>query len=176
MFVVKLKKMKFFQFLFFVFILFLVSCTSNKNIVYLRGTQDEIFNVNNDLSYKLQQKDLLYIRIVSNNEVINKMYNYTYSETAPSVSESYLYLYGYLVNDSGYVTLPNIGNVFVAGCTISEAKKRIEIEAAKYLQEFAVFVKLAYFKISILGEVKSPGLFSVFQDKYFSCYFVSWRY
>ena len=157
--------MKLFKFLFFILVLFLVSCTSNKNIVYLRGAQNEEYSVSKESIYKLQQKDLLYIKLISSNEEINKMYNYSYTEASPTVSESYLYLYGYLVNDSGYISLPNIGKILVAGLTVNEAKSKIEEEAKKYLKEFTIFVKLAYFKISILGEVNSPGLYPVFQDK-----------
>lgn len=146
-------------------IILLTSCTSNKNIVYLRGTENETFPIRDESLYKLQKKDLLYIKILSNNEAINKVYNFSYSENYVNASESYLYLYGYLVNDSGYVSLPNIGEILVTGLTVAEAKDKIETEASKYLQEFTVFVKLAYFKISILGEVNAPGLFPVFQDK-----------
>lgn len=157
--------MKFLQFLFFVLILFFVSCTSNKNIMYMRGVQNEEFSVSKESVYKLQQKDLLYIKLISSNEEINRMYNYSYTEVSPTVSESYLYLYGYLVNDSGFISLPNIGKIHVAGLTVNEAKSKIEVEARKFLKEFTIFVKLAYFKISILGEVNRPGLYPVFQDK-----------
>ena len=157
--------MKFIYYLVFICVIFLASCTSNKNIVYLRGAENEEFSVSKESSYKLQPKDLLYIKIISSNDEINKLYNYSYSEGYPTVSESYLYLYGYLVNDSGYISLPNIGNVLVSGITVTEAKSKIEQEAAKFLKEFTIFVKLAYFKVSIMGEVNRPGLYPVFQDK-----------
>lgn len=144
--------------------LFLFSCTSNKNIVYLRNIQQELHDATGYKIYRVQPKDLLYIRIVSSNKDINQLFNNTYSETNPTIDESYLYLFGYLVSDSGYVSLPVLGKIQVIGLSLLEIQNEIEKVASKYLNEFTVSVKLAYFKISILGEVNNPGLFPVYQD------------
>ena len=67
------------------------------------------------------------------------------------------------VNTQGYVSLPLIGGVKVAGLTTSEAERQIEkVLGEKYLQDphVTVFIK-AYEsqKITVEGWVKNPGVF-----------------
>ncbi|HID44764.1 MAG TPA: polysaccharide export protein [Chromatiaceae bacterium] len=67
------------------------------------------------------------------------------------------------VNTQGYVSLPLIGGVKVAGLTTSEAERKIEkVLGEKYLQDphVTVFIK-AYEsqKITVEGWVKNPGVF-----------------
>ncbi len=67
------------------------------------------------------------------------------------------------VNTQGYVSLPLIGGVKVAGLTASEAERRIEkVLGEKYLQDphVTVFIKdYESQKITVEGWVKNPGVF-----------------
>lgn len=67
------------------------------------------------------------------------------------------------VNTQGYVSLPLIGGVKVAGLTTSEAERRIEkVLGEKYLQDphVTVFIKdYESQKITVEGWVKNPGVF-----------------
>ena len=67
------------------------------------------------------------------------------------------------VNTEGYVSLPLIGGVKVAGLTPREAERRIEnILAEKYLQDPHVTVFIKEYesqKVTVEGWVKNPGVF-----------------
>ncbi|WP_456380779.1 polysaccharide biosynthesis/export family protein [Thiolapillus sp.] len=67
------------------------------------------------------------------------------------------------VNTQGYVSLPLIGPVRVAGLTTGEAERRIEkVLGEKYLQDPHVTVFIKEYesqKITVEGWVKNPGVF-----------------
>jgi len=105
--------------------------------------------------------DNLYITIQSANEEINKLFNIN-NTTQGGGSQTYTdpagqYIYGNLIDKEGKVTLPILGQIPVAGLTVAEAEAAIQLKANQYLKEATVKVKLLNFKITILGEVKTPG-------------------
>jgi polysaccharide biosynthesis/export protein len=109
----------------------------------------------------LKPDDNLYVMIQSPNEEINKLFN-TNNTAQGGGSQSYTdpagqYIYGNLIDKDGKVTLPILGQIPVAGLTVAEAQAVIQIKANEYLKEATVKVKLLNFKITILGEVKTPG-------------------
>lgn len=69
------------------------------------------------------------------------------------------------VNDEGYVTLPLIGSVRVAGLTPREAEQAIATKLAQdYLQDPQVNIFVAEYasqKVTVIGRVKQPGVFPV---------------
>ena len=74
----------------------------------------------------------------------------------------------YSVDENGYVEMPQIGKVYVAGMTrseVSEAVKRIIIEKG-VLSDPTVVVEFANLAISVLGEVSKPGRYAIDRDVY----------
>jgi len=69
------------------------------------------------------------------------------------------YLNGFQVDLSGDVTLPIIGKVALAGNSLKQAREIIQAKADQYLKEATVKVKLLSFKVTVLGEVKNPGVY-----------------
>jgi polysaccharide export outer membrane protein len=80
-------------------------------------------------------------------------------------TESAIYLNSYTVNDSGYVEFPLIGKVMVDNLTIVEIQKELQDMVDEYIKNTVVIVKLANFRISMLGEFKNTGKYVVYQDK-----------
>jgi polysaccharide export outer membrane protein len=72
---------------------------------------------------------------------------------------------GLLVNTSGYVPLPLIGKVKVAGLTQTQAADRIKAQYKKYLNTPSVYVEVLNKRVFILGEVKSPGVVEIDKEK-----------
>jgi len=72
---------------------------------------------------------------------------------------------GLLVNAAGYVPLPLIGNVKVAGLTQTQAAERITKKYKKYLNTPSVYVEVLNKRIFVLGEVKSPGVVKLDKEK-----------
>ena len=72
---------------------------------------------------------------------------------------------GLLVDASGYVPLPLIGKVKIAGLTQTQAADRITNEYKKYLNTPSVYVEVLNKRILVLGEVKSPGVVKLDREK-----------
>ena len=72
---------------------------------------------------------------------------------------------GILVNTAGYVPLPLIGKVKVAGLTQTQAADRITREYKKYLNTPSVYVEVLNKRLFVLGEVKNPGVVEIDKEK-----------
>jgi len=69
---------------------------------------------------------------------------------------------GYMVDPSGNITLPTLGDIQVANLTLEEIKMTLKKALQPYFSESPIInVRLQNFKISVNGEVGSPGIFSV---------------
>jgi polysaccharide export outer membrane protein len=171
-----MKKINGFSFHYLLFIvailIFLSSCVSQKQVRYLQQKQKEdttrSYRNQRTSDYKIQPHDNLYIRIFGLDEksylFFNKQGNIA-SSYAIQQTEMSLYLDSYAVNDSGYIDFPLIGKIFVKDLKIEQAKNRIQSMVNEYLKDVIVTLKLANFSITVLGEVKRPGNFKIYQDK-----------
>ena len=153
----------------FGFILF-SSCRNSKDLIYLQGIDSIETNFSRSEKineYKIQNADLLYVNISSQNEAINAMFNKNSSSqfNGQRFNQISLYFNAYLVNDSGYISLPVIGDIKVAGLDIKSIKSLINEKAKVFITDAAVDVRLSGFKITVLGEVSSPGIYYLYQDR-----------
>ena len=149
----------------------LFSCTTQKQLTYLQGIdeagKDNFFPYSRP-EYRLQKQDILYVDIKTQNVEINALLNPSGSigisqlSMAPSGGG---YLMGYTISDSGYISLPLIGNVRVIQKTLNEATILIEEKTSLMLKDASVVVKLLSYRITVLGEVKSPGSFNHFGNQ-----------
>jgi len=150
-------------------ILFFTSCNSYRKLVYLREvpiTDSAGLIRGNKPEYKLQPTDLLYVRIITQNEQMNILFNPDFQDrTSTGQNDQNTYLKNYPVDDSGYINLPVIKKVKVAGLTVPEAQQLLQETALIYLADVQVTLKLANFRFAILGEVKIPGVKNVFDEE-----------
>ena len=72
---------------------------------------------------------------------------------------------GILVNASGYIILPLIEKIKVAGLTQSQAAARINHEYKKHLNSPTVYVEVLNKRLFVLGEVKNPGVIKIDKEK-----------
>jgi len=72
---------------------------------------------------------------------------------------------GLLVNTAGYVLLPLIGKVKVAGLTQTQAADSITEQYKKYLNSPTVYVEVLNKRLFVLGEVKNPGVVKIDKEK-----------
>lgn len=68
-------------------------------------------------------------------------------------------LKGYLVDADGYMDYPVIGKLKVAGLTLREVKTLLAQRlASEYIKDPVVEVRILNYKVTVLGEVKWPGV------------------
>ncbi len=68
---------------------------------------------------------------------------------------------GFLVNSKGYIKLPLVGKVKVAGLTQTQAAKKIESLYKQKLTDPAVYVEIMNKRVYVLGEVKKQGIVNI---------------
>jgi polysaccharide biosynthesis/export protein len=146
------------------------SCVPISKIKYLQDKEGEApVTVFEKLKpdYKLMPGDYLMIRILSPDEKINMLFaNITGGTNGFSnITDESLYVSSYLVNDSGYVSFPLLGNIYAEGLTVSEMEKNVNKAAKEIITESSVVVKLVLYNISILGEVKVPGKYTIYNNR-----------
>ncbi len=73
----------------------------------------------------------------------------------------------YLVNSSGYISFPILGKIRAAGLTYDQLATKIEgmLINGGYITDPSVIVELENFKITILGEVKEPGIYKLDRNR-----------
>ena len=150
-------------------LLMLSSCTQQKQLVYMRtvaADSTEMFNTPQPDNYRIQKQDVLYIRIYTMDENVRAMLNPEEGSTSNQYnSEASLYVQGYVVNDSGQVTLPMVGEVPVVGKTVEEATRAVKEKTKAYLKDATVILKLLSFKFTVIGEVNRPGVYRNFNNQ-----------
>lgn len=137
------------------------SCTSYKKVPYLQNSQDLDTLKQQAVIYEpvIQPNDMLNIVVVSGQEKQTTMaYNLVASDNLASQSSAQT---TYIVNSKGYVNVPNAGEVYLAGLTIPQAENAIldKIKGA-FAVPPTVVVRFFDYKVSVLGEVKSPGTYN----------------
>jgi polysaccharide export outer membrane protein len=153
-----------------VVVIFFSSCTRHNQLVYLQhvdSLKTETFYPKSRPEYRIQTRDILYIRIYTLNEDISNLINQTMGASQQNLfqNEPNLYINGYTVNDSGCVEIPVLGQIVVADKTMDQAISAIRERAALYLKDATIIVKLVSFKFSVLGEVNRPGTYSNFNNQ-----------
>ncbi|GAB3976825.1 hypothetical protein GCM10028806_37090 [Spirosoma terrae] len=68
---------------------------------------------------------------------------------------------GYLVDNTGMIELPLLGKVNVTGKTVTEVKDQLRSSLKEYLKEPTVNVRNQNFRISVMGEVARPSLYTI---------------
>ncbi len=152
-----------------VFALLFSSCIPQKKMLYLQAADDldttTTFVNERKIDYRVQPGDNLFIRVVSLDEQTTMLLNPLSSAygSAQLNNDASIYLNSYTIEEDGYLDFPMTGKIFVKNLNIEEVKKEIKVHLHEYLKEFVVIVKLVNFNITMLGEVKRPGQYKVYQ-------------
>lgn len=67
------------------------------------------------------------------------------------------YLYGFEIDTEGNIKLPMLGKIQVSGTPVSQVESIVQKRADEFLKDAIVKVKLLNYKVTVLGEVRSPG-------------------
>ncbi len=139
----------------------LFSCTPVDKLVYTVNSPDSKDKYYNDRSEKtIQPFDYLYIKIYSLDETTSEIFN---ADTRYGQQNERLI--SYEVSDQGFINFPFIGNIYLKDLTIEDAREKLEKELNKYLTNISIRVRFVGNKITVLGEVRSPGNYTFFDEK-----------
>lgn len=149
-----------------VFMAMFVSCTSYKNIPYFKDLDKEEPSINQIQNFSpltIQPGDILGINVSSLNPEASAIFNYNLNringsnfDTSPNNP-----VVGYLVDQNGEIEIPLIGKMQVGGYTTNHIKNELKNKVQNYLSEPIVNIRLINFKVSVIGDVLKPGVFTV---------------
>jgi polysaccharide biosynthesis/export protein len=149
------------------FVVYLQSCTTPRNFVYF-----------NDLAYMkdtllgpiqpfreqmIQTDDLLSIQVSALNPEDVQMFNATGLTTqgGGGMMQMDLQTRGFLVDKTGNVSLPYIGEFKAKGLTIREMELFMVERLRKYVKEPVVRVRFLNHFVSVLGDVNRPAMITM---------------
>jgi polysaccharide export outer membrane protein len=116
-------------------------------------------------SYRLQPRDIISVKVKTLDVESSEYFNVEPANSFSMLNPASIYLSGYSIDDNGNINLPEVGALKVGGLTVSEAQTKIQQSLSTYLNKTTILVKLVSFRITVLGEVRSPGQYFVYNDQ-----------
>jgi len=138
----------------------LSGCSTDSDYKLLQAGAHTVENQNvtdRSIEYKILPQDRLQV-------ILYKDPNQSSEAGSGELGES-MNQKGILVNAAGYITLPLIGKVKVAGLTQSQAADKITRMYKKYLNTPSVYLEVMNKRLFVLGEVNKPGPITIDKEK-----------
>jgi polysaccharide export outer membrane protein len=137
------------------------SCMTRKDISYFQDISDStaVQQITRDFVAVVQPGDILSVFVSSLSKEASSFFN-TVDETGDQVVAN-----TYLVDPAGNIEMPLIGEVKVGGMTTQQCKEEIKSKLTNYLVDPTVNIRIRNFKVTVLGEVQNPGVYTIPSEK-----------
>ena len=157
--------------------LLLAGCQSYKKVPYLQNDLSQIASANTSTrsmalyDARIMPKDLLTIVVSCPEEPeLAEPFNLTIATPASNTGNRSLTsqpaLQQYLVDNDGNVEFPVLGTIHLGGLNKGEAEQYIKDKLkSQFRGTPIVTVRMVNYKISVIGEVGSPGTFTISNEK-----------
>ena len=143
----------------------LTSCANKKNLIYFQGNVPDS-DLNKNYTPILRPDDILSITVIGLDEQAVKPFNLPVT-SLPQSSGAGAYTsgqpvsVGYLLDADGNTDFPVLGQLKLGGLTRIEAIEYLKEKLKPYLTNPTVIMRIVNYKITVLGEVKNPGTFTI---------------
>ncbi|MFI2744571.1 polysaccharide biosynthesis/export family protein [Zhouia sp. PK063] len=145
------------------------SCVSKKSILYFQDISklnEQVDSVN--FNPTIRPNDLLSITVSAYDLDAVRPFNLPLT-SAQNISGSNLstgaQLQTYLVDGEGNIEFPVLGTVNVAGLSRSALVIKLRKDISTYVKNPIINVRIMNYKVSILGEVKNPGTYTISDER-----------
>ena len=152
----------------------MISCVPQK-LVYLKDMRSEIlYQVTQRPDLRIQTHDRLRIMVSSNNPELSAPFNtgvggYQVGSDGEvrTIATTAMQEGGYLVDRQGNIEFPVLGTLRVEGLTKQELVYQIKnrLRDERHLSDALITVDVVNFKVTVVGEVGTPGIQSVIDEK-----------
>jgi polysaccharide export outer membrane protein len=143
---------------------FLLSCKTYEKMVLFHAGMSDSTKLYHNYTPTIKTDDFLSINITCDDIESAAPFNFPFGNVQ-NINNGYLIgnpaLFGYLVNEKGEVKLPVLGNIKLADLTRMQATEILEKKLQEYLKNPIVNIQIQNYKITVLGEVKTPGTFKI---------------
>ena len=142
------------------------SCASRKDLVYFQPDSTEL-NTSYELNApKLQPGDILAISVTADDvratEPFNQISPYNASGALQNTNP---FIPTYAIDVDGNIDFPRIGKVRLGGKTRTQAMEYLKSEVARYIVNPGISMEVRNFRVTVLGEVRTPGSFPINNDR-----------
>lgn len=142
------------------------SCVSKKKIVYFQ----DIDNINNngaDSNYEplFKPDDILMINVSAFDPLAVEPFNLRVEQGGGGVSGLGMHRLTYLVDNAGDIQFPVLGQIRVGGLTRAQLSTKLTERLKEYINDPVVNIRIMNYKVSVLGEVSSPGVYTISSDR-----------
>ncbi len=143
------------------------SCASKKDIVYLQP-DSTLLNTSYELNApKLQPGDILAISVTADDVRATQPFNQVspYQGATGTIQPTNPFIPTYTIDINGEIDFPKLGKIKVAGKTRTEAIDYLRSEIGKFIISPGISITVRNFKVTVLGEVTRPGVFTIDNDR-----------
>lgn len=110
----------------------------------------------------IQKNDHLVIFVSAKNMEVVRPFNQNYYNTqTPGMSSNANSEKLYVVDSEGNIDFSVVGKVSAEGKTLEQLKNDLTTRVTEFVKEPTVVIRLANFKVTVLGEVNRPGQYTV---------------
>lgn len=146
-------------------------CVSSKQLTYFQGETAKISPMGLADRYvpTIQSGDVLSVQIGSLSNEASQFFNpYTAfavadrsAQSPTAITSSLPQMSGYSVDNTGAIEIPMLGKIKVSGKTVGQVKDELRESLKEYLKEPTVNIRNLNFRVSVMGEVARPSLFTI---------------
>ena len=141
-----------------IILLFLPSCVSKKEVVYFQNAKDFETMVDTDtFTPKFKVNDIISVYVSTFDMDASRPFNLS-KDGGNNNNTEFL---DYLIDNEGNIDYPVLGKIKLLGLSVQEAQELFKDKLALYLKDPIVNIRILNFRISVLGEVGSPGMYEV---------------
>lgn len=159
-------------------LLFISSCVSRKsskeselNILQNIDQITKEASLNSQAHSTIQPGDQLIINVTAKDMAVVSMFNRNYvatdlvqenaSTNVPTRGQAAVSGPSYIVDGAGDITFPLLGNINTNNKTIAQLKSELTQKVSAYVINPNISVRLANFRVTVLGEVTKQGEYTV---------------
>lgn len=146
----------------------MIGCISTSKTEYTRSIDKDILTYKSEFPQviRVNNGDELYIKVSSFDEVAYNFFGtQTENRQMSFANDVTVSLLSYVVNDSGNIYFPLLGNIYVKGLTVGEVTDKMKNLLVEYLNQPTVIVKLVNKNVSVLGDVRLPGHYTYTKER-----------
>lgn len=143
----------------------MISCAPKKNLIYMQNI-DQVVSQQQTLDFQpvIQPDDLLLIIVSAANLETAAPFNlstYIGIDNSSDIAQQGVRFQAYLVDAQGAIDMPVLGRVTLAGLNKIDAIDKIKGLLSEYIDKPIINFRILNYKVSVLGEVASPGTLRV---------------
>lgn len=146
-----------------------VGCSSPRKVLYFQNIDEvKLQELSEAYQAVIKKDDILSIIVTGPDKSVIAPYNFTLTDISISTNSSVnpeTTTLGYLVDSNGNIQFPILGSIHVEGMTRNQLSEYLTYEIGKDVKDPIVYVSFRNYKVTVLGEVRNPGTYSMKSEK-----------